>query len=380
VNQWQDVEGGSRGHDHAGHGHDHGGHGHDGGGHDHRHDHDRGHGHDHHRDHDRERGEVRAAIRRMMSPTQPGGRLLIAVAALAWLLLGVYFVRADQQAVVLRLGRVAGAPVGPGVHWTWPWPVGEVVKIRARETRRLTIGFEAPDQVLGREAMPVQAEFLTGDRNIITIGLVAQYAIKDPVAYLFRFADVEALLRGTVESALAAVVMRRGVDSLLTTEKVAVQQEVHTLAQELVERYAAGVSILGVSLESVAPPEAVREAFNDVASAREDRDRIVREAQSYANEVLPVARGDAERLLRESEGYLQSRTSRAAGDAGRFASLAAEYARVPGETSTRLYLEAMEEVLPRMDKTIVESDADAIDFDFVRSRPATRPAASRPAP
>jgi membrane protease subunit HflK len=297
-------------------------------------------------------------------------RHLLLIAAALWLGWGIYFVPADQQAVELRLGRVAGAPVGPGVHWAWPRPVGQVIKIRARETRRLTIGFAAPDQVLGREAQPLQAEFLTGDRNIITIGLVTQYAIKDPIAFLFRFEDVETLLRGTVESALSAIVMRRGVDSLLTTEKVAVQQEVHALAQEMVERYQSGVSILGVSLESVAPPEAVREAFNDVASAREDRDRIVREAQSYANEVLPVARGDAERLLREAEAYLRSRTTRAAGDAARFASLAAEYAKVPRETSTRLYLEAMEEVLPRMDKTIVESDAGAVDLDFVRRQPA----------
>jgi membrane protease subunit HflK len=148
-----------------------------------------------------------------------------------------------------------------------------------------------------------------------------------------------------------------------------VQQEVHALAQELVEGYDAGISILGVSLESVAPPEAVREAFNDVASAREDRDRIVREAQSYANEVLPVARGDAERELRESEGYLESRKQRAAGDAARFRSLAAEYAKVPNETSTRLYLETMEEVLPRMDKTVVDSDARGVDLDFVRRAP-----------
>ena len=248
----------------------------------------------------------------------PIARAIFLAVATVWLLFGIYFVAADQQAVVLRLGRVAGAPVGPGVHWTWPAPVGKVFKIRARETRRLTVGFAAPDQVLGRDAQPAQAEFLTGDRNLISIGLVTQYAIKDPIAYLFRFGDVESLLRSTVESSLAAVVMRRGVDSLLTTEKVAVQQEVHALAQELVESYGAGVSILGVSLESVAPPEAVREAFNDVASAREDRDRIVREAQSYANEVLPVARGDAERQLRESEGYLESRRQRAAGDAARF--------------------------------------------------------------
>lgn len=351
-------------HDHGHLGHDHG---HEGGAaRDHRHhEHGRSGAHGHHDDEGRERDR---AWPRLPAIAQGlgGGRVLLAVAALLWLLLGVYFVPADQQAVVLRLGRVAGPPVGPGVHWTWPRPVGKVAKIRARETRRLTVGFAAPDQVLGRDAMPSQAEFLSGDRNIITIGLVAQYAIKDPVAYLFRFSDVEALLRATVESSLSAVVMRRGVDSLLTTEKVAVQQEVHQLAQEMAERYGAGVSILGVSLESVAPPEAVREAFNDVASAREDRDRIVREAQSYANEVLPVARGDAERLLRESEGYQESRTTRATGDAARFSSLASAYASVPSETATRLYLETMEEVLPRMDKTIVESQADAIDLDFVR--------------
>jgi len=296
----------------------------------------------------------------------PVGRAILLAVASVWLLFGIYFVGADQQAVVLRLGRVAGPPVGPGVHWTWPTPVGKVYKIRARETRRLTVGFAAPDQVLGRDAQPAQSEFLTGDRNLITIGLVTQYAIKDPIDYLFRFGDVESMLRSTVESALSAVVMRRGVDSLLTTEKVAVQQEVHALAQQMIESFDAGVSILGVSLESVAPPEAVREAFNNVASAREDRDRIVREAQSYANELLPVARGDAERELRESEGYLESRRQRASGDAARFKSFAAEYAKVPAETSTRLYLETMEEVLPRMDKTVVDSGSGAVDLDFVR--------------
>jgi membrane protease subunit HflK len=326
-----------------------------------------GHGHDHEHDHGGHRhDDEHRDVHDRLPPGLPIGRAIFLIAATIWLLFGIYFVGADQQAVVLRLGRVAGAPVGPGVHWTWPAPVGKVWKIRARETRRLTVGFAAPDQVLGRDAQPAQAEFLTGDRNLISIGLVAQYAIKDPVAYLFRFGDVESMLRSTVESSLAAVVMRRGVDNLLTTEKVAVQQEVHALAQELVEGYAAGISILGVSLESVAPPEAVREAFNDVASAREDRDRIVREAQSYANEVLPVARGSAERELRESEAYLASRKQRAAGDAARFRSLAAEYAKVPTETSTRLYLETMEEVLPRMDKTVVDSDARGVDLDFVR--------------
>lgn len=293
---------------------------------------------------------------------------LVAVAVLyvGW---GFYFVPADQQAVVLRFGRVLGTPSQPGLHWTWPPPIGDVKKLRVRETRRVTVGFAGPDRVLGRDVAPAVAQFLTGDRNLLNVRLVAQYAVRDPVAFLFRFTDAEQLIGNTVESALSSVVRRRGVDSLLTTEKIAAQQEVHALTQELLDRYGAGISVLGMSLESIAPPEEVREAFNGVASAREDRNRIVREAQSYANELLPVSRGEASRMLREAEAYAESRVATASGDASRFSSLAAEHRKVPRETATRLYLETMEEVLPRMQKTIVESGAGSIDFDFLRSGP-----------
>lgn len=148
--------------------------------------------------------------------------------------------------------------------------------------------------------------------------------------------------------------MRRLVDDLLTTEKVVVQQQVQKAAQELLDLYGCGVHISNISIESIAPPDEVLEAFRDVASAREDRERIKREADSYANDLIPRARGELVRLKEEALSYCQRKINEAAGDTARFTQLAAEYARARDVTSARLYLETMEEVLPRLKKVIVE--------------------------
>jgi membrane protease subunit HflK len=293
-------------------------------------------------------------------------------ALLAFALAGLTFVPADQQGVTVLLGKVRGGfgatagRLSPGLHWWWPPPLGRVHKLRVLETKRLTIGVEAPAQVLGRSSDPRRSLFLTGDRNLITIRLAVQYAIVDPVAYLFHFGDLDGQIRAAVESALTAEVVARGVDELLTTERVAVQLEVAKRTQRLLDRHGVAVNVLGVNFEQVSPPAGVLEAFNDVASAREDRDRILREAQSYRNGLLPVARGEAARLLEESRGYRARVVQQAHGEAERFTALAREHARVPHETAVRLYLETMELVLPRIETTIVEPGSK-IDLDFVRS-------------
>ncbi|MEE2777280.1 MAG: protease modulator HflK, partial [Acidobacteriota bacterium] len=223
----------------------------------------------------------------------------VAILALAgmWMGWGLYFVAPDEQAVVRVLGRANQLPAGPGLHWNWPPPVGRVDKLKVREAKRLTLGFRAPDRVLGRDSSPTEARWLTGDRNVVHIRVVMQYAIHEPLHYLLRFSAVEDLLRGGARSALLEVVAGMGVDELLTTGKVAVQQSVHSASQEIFDRFQTGVSVLSVSLEAVTPPGEVRGAFNDVASAREDRNRLVREAESYRNEVVPLARGEAQTLL-----------------------------------------------------------------------------------
>jgi membrane protease subunit HflK len=286
-------------------------------------------------------------------------RLMAATVLAAYVVSGTYFVAADQQAVVVRFGKVTDSRVLSGVHWTWPSPVARVFKLRVRETRRLSLGLNA-DEAINR------SQFLTGDRNVLNIKVVVQFAISDPAAYLFRTADVTALVANATRGALTQVVAGRRVDDLLTTEKVAVQERVQMLAEATVARYACGVTLLGVVLDSIVPPAEAAEAFQLVSAARADGDRIVREAESYANGVVPVARGDAAKTGEEALAYNAQVVNTAQGDAARFNGLAAEYTKAPRDTATRLYLETMDDVLPRMDKTIVGTNAKSVDLQFLR--------------
>ena len=288
-------------------------------------------------------------------------RVAAGVLAAAYLFSGVYAVSADQQAVVVRWGRVVETRVPSGVHWTWPAPIARVYKLRVRESKRLTLGLDNVEPLN-------RSQFLTGDRNVLNIRVVVQFAISDPAAFLFRASDVTSLVANATRGALTEVVAGRRVDDLLTTEKVAVQERVQALAEATVTRYDCGVTVLGVVLDAIVPPEDVVEAFRLVAAAREDGDRIVREAESYANGVVPVARGDAAKSGQEALAYNTQIVDAAVGDAARFTGLAAEYAKAPRETSTRLYLETMDEVLPRIDKTIVGADPKAVDLQFIRKQ------------
>jgi membrane protease subunit HflK len=235
-----------------------------------------------------------------------------------------------------------------------------VEKLKVLETKRLTVGVEAPDQVLGRIAGETKAQFLTGDQNITNIRLAVQYAIKDPVQYLFAARDITSIISRIAEASLTGVVVQRHIDDLLTTEKVVVQQEILKATQETLDHYGCGVHISSISIESIAPPEEVLEAFRDVASAREDRERIQRDAESYANDIVPRARGEAVRLREEAFAYGESKINEARGDAARFTRLAAEYARARQVTSSRLFLETMEEVLPKLKKIVIDGNADMI--------------------
>ncbi len=288
------------------------------------------------------------------------------VLALMWAGWGVYFVAPDEEAVVRVLGRARVAPAGPGLHWNWPRPVGRVDKLKVREAKRLTLGFAAADRVLGGDSSAAEARWLTGDRNVVHVRLVILYSIHDPLAYSLRFADVEALLQASGRSALLEVIAGMSVDELLTTGKVAVQQNVQAASQELFDRFGTGATVLSVSLEGVSPPSPVREAFNDVASAREDRDRLIREAESYGNEVVPVARGEARTLVAQAEGFRTAEVDRATGEADRFRRVAGADQSARDEIRTRMVLETMERVFPRMKKTILEPGQSTIDIDFLR--------------
>jgi modulator of FtsH protease HflK len=290
-------------------------------------------------------------------------RVWVALVAL-WLASGLYLVGPDQQAVETLAGRVVAPRVMPGLHYALPWPIESVTKLKVRQLQRLLVGGDLPDRVLGR-TQPLRSQFLTGDQNLIHLRAVVQYSVGTPADYLFQSENPGQLVGATVEAELARRVARRAVDAVLTTERIAIQNEVRTAAQKLLNDYRAGVLLSTVNIESAAPPPEAAEAFRDVASARADTSRIVSQAQGYANDLIPRARGQAQQLLEEAAGYRQRKIDEATGDASRFNQVAAEYDRAAQVTRRRLYLEAMEEVLPRIRKLIVDP-AGNLDLTIIR--------------
>ncbi len=298
-------------------------------------------------------------------------RHVLAAAVAIWLLSGVYVVPTEEQAVLTTFGAVADDQVPPGVGWHFPWPAGRVQKLKVRELKRAFIGGEVADEANAIPADPVLSQFLTGDQNIINVRAVVQYSVAEPASYLFQARDADQAVAYAVEAALERQVSSRAVDDVLTTEKIAIQEEVRRVAQDLVDRFDLGVVLSTVNIRSVSPPAEAADAFRDVASARADSARIVNEAEGYSNDILPRARGEAQQLLSASRGYRASKIQQAQGDAARFERLAAEYRRNPEVTRSRLYLETMEEVLPRLRKTIVDENGN-LDLTIIRRGPATR--------
>jgi membrane protease subunit HflK len=252
----------------------------------------------------------------------------------------------------------------PGIHIAMPWPIDRVTRLKVQQSQRLVIGGEAPDSVTGR-SQPLQSQFLTGDQNIINMRVVVQYSVGVPIDYLFRNQDVARAVGAAVETALAQRIATRHVDAVLTTEKQSIQDEVRTAAQNIVNEYRAGVLISTVNIENAAPPPEAAGAFRDVASARADSSRIVSEAQGYANDQIPKARGEAQKMLAFAQGYKEKKFNEAQGDASRFNQVASEYAKASAVNADRLYLEAMEVILPRIKKLIVDKNGN-LDLTIIR--------------
>jgi membrane protease subunit HflK len=291
------------------------------------------------------------------------GRIALAVAAV-WALSGIYLVAPDQQAVETLFGKVVAPRVMPGLHYALPWPIQSVAKLKVRQLQRLVVGGEIADSVLGRTP-PLASQFLTGDQNIINMRVVVQYSVSVPADYLFQTQNPAQVVGAAVESELARRVAHRGVDAVLTTEKAAIQEEVRAAAQKLLNDYRAGVALSTINIESVTPPAEAADAFRDVASARADTARIVNDAEGYANDLIPKARGQAQQSLEEAQAYQEKKINEAAGDAARFTQLVAEYSKAAQVTGQRLYLETMEQVLPRIKKVMVDENGN-LDLTIIR--------------
>jgi membrane protease subunit HflK len=216
------------------------------------------------------------------------------------------------------------------------------------------VGGEIPDTVLGRQAS--SSEFFSGDQNLLNIRVVAQYSVSSPRDFLFDTQSPDQIVGLAVESELVRRVAHTKVDDILTTQKLAIQNDVLRSAQTVVDSYGAGALLASINIESVSPPPETAEAFRSVAGARSDAFRIVNEADGYANDLIPRARGQADQLLDQAHSYANGKINRAEGDVSHF--VAAEYRKNPNVTSTRVYLEAMELVLPKLKKLVVDPNSN----------------------
>lgn len=294
------------------------------------------------------------------SRAQKTGAAIVAL----WLVTSVYLVAPEQQAVVTRFGAVVEPRVMPGIHSSLPWPIDQVTKLKVQQLQRLVVGGDLPDSVLGR-TQPLQSQWITGDQNIINMRVVVQYSVSLPADYLFQSQDVARAVGAAVESEMARRIATRDVDAVLTTEKAAIQEEVRAASQKRINDYRSGVLLSTINIESVTPPPEAADAFRDVASARADAVRIVNQAEGYANDVIPKARGEARQLIEQSEAYKEKSINTAGGDAARFTQLEAEYAKASQVTGDRLYTEAMEQILPKIKKMVVDKNGN-LDLTIIR--------------
>lgn len=285
---------------------------------------------------------------------------LVVVGFVLWS--STYTVGPDEEAVVLRLGRLEGAPRLSGFHFKLPAPVDRVFKVATKKVHKEEFGFRTTVAAVRSEfrsdpaTTQAEALMLTGDLNMALVEWVVQYRISDPVAYLFKIQEPEKTLRDVSESVMRQVVGDRSVDQVLTVGRVSVEAEAKIGIQKTLDEYDSGISIEQVKLKNVNPPEAVQDSFNDVNKATQDRQRLENQALSAYNQVIPKAQGEANRIIEESKGYKARRVNEARGDVERFLSIYAEYTKAPDVTRRRMYLEAMSKSMPKANEIILIDD------------------------
>ncbi len=278
--------------------------------------------------------------------------LLLAAVILVWQ--GTFIVAPDEEGVVKRFGDVTRV-VGPGPHLKIPF-IETVLQPKVAKLHRIEVGFRTDRQ--GRPQMlPREAQMLTGDENIVAVQFIVQYKIKSAREYLFHVAEIEETIEKAAEAAIREVVGRSKIDEVLTTGKAQIQDDTHQLLQGILDQYTAGVQVAAVQLQDVNPPEAVAAAFKDVASAKEDREKMINQAQSYRNDIIPKAKGEAAELVNQAKGYAQARVTRAEGEANRFLKALKEYNQAKDVISKRIYIETLEEIFPHVEKIIIDGKA-----------------------
>ena len=262
---------------------------------------------------------------------------IVAIVALTiWGLLGLTQIGEQERAVVLRLGEYSKT-AQPGLFW-YPRGIDTLTRVNITQVRSAQF----------RETM------LTQDENIVDVSMSVQYVINDPKNFVLEVRDPERSLQHAAQSALRHVVGDGTMALVLTEGRAEIAVKVRERLQLYLRNYTTGINVQKVNIDDASPPTQVQEAFDDVIKAREDEERVKNEAESYANGIVPEARGRAQRIEEEAEAYRQQVIAKATGEAKRFDQLLDEYSKAPKVTRERLYLDALESVLSKTNKVMVD--------------------------
>ena len=315
--------------------------------------------------------------------------LAIATAIVAiWFLTGIYTIKPGQAAAIRIFGAANVEPVTTeGFHWNWPGPVGHTDIVQLSENRSAEVGFNnLPDDKIdgltgeGWQRDINAATMITGDLNLVEVQIVAQYRISDLNKYLFHADDpghsFEYLdnerskthrshprnrpdgqsLKDTLEIAMRRAFGQRTIDEALITDRETIEREIMQVAQEILDEYETGILLTSVQLQEVKAPDAVQEAFDDVLRAREEKETRINEALAFESDTLPKARGLAKQLVQQAQAYRAERIAAATAEADRFTNILNEYKASPEIIASRMYLETIDRVLPRLHQIIVTGD------------------------
>jgi len=287
---------------------------------------------------------------------------ILVILLLLWLATGLYRVQENQRGVELLFGEWNGSVTEPGLHWWPPSPIGEVLTPAVTQINRLNIGFRDSSDLGGRSASPRdvlnESLMLTSDQNIADVDFTVQWRISNAGEFLFNIRDPEETVKAAAESSMREVVGQTPLDDLLTTAREEVQGKTQNLLQGILDSYGAGIAVERVQLQKTEAPPPVIDAFNDVQRARQDKERLQNEAESYRNRIVPTARGEAAGIIQEAAAYRDRVIKEGQGEASRFDQIYETFKAAPEVTRRRLYIETLRDVLEKADKVIIDSNSE----------------------
>jgi membrane protease subunit HflK len=265
----------------------------------------------------------------------------------------------EEVGVVLRFGKYHRI-ANPGLNFKMPLGLENVYKVPVERQLKLEFGVRTKSPGTRTQYTPVKYQeeslMLTGDLNAAEVEWIVQFRINDPYKFLFRVRNAEQTFRDMNEAVMRRVVGDRTVDETLTIGRQEISITAALKLQELCDQYEIGIKVVQVVLQDVNPPEAVKPAFNEVNEAQQEREKLINQAWSEYNKIIPKARGEAERTIEEAKGYALQRVNNARGEASKFDSVFQEYLKARDVTRQRIYLETMNDILPRVGRKLITDE------------------------